>query len=363
MERLEVDYILGRRDDEMNGMHRYAGEIITHAAREVDGRLIDYRAGLGATTLKRLVGLFYYPFVVSRAKRKGSVKHVCSHIQAHLLNYMGMSPSVVTCYDIYPFLQKEYPLSDRTMVRMGLRGMLKADRIITISRFSRDEIARATGFPRERIEVTYLGVDHERYRPLPEAASLPPMYAPPVGMKTILYVGSEQPRKNLPLLLRAFACVKKERKDVVLLKVGRPQWKGAREELVDLARRLGLRDDVLFFDYVPEESLPVFYNAADLFVFPSRYEGFGLPPLEAMACGCPVVTSNAASLPGVVGEAGMMVDPDDDAGLVSAICKVLEDDGLRGELKERGCEQARRFRWEETARETIAVYRKVLREV
>lgn len=357
MQRLGVDYILGRRTDEMTGMHRYAREIIAHGEAEVDGRFIDHDIGIPVSALERLPGLLVYPFVVARREREGSIKHFCSHIQAHLLNYMNLRPSVVTCYDIYPYLQDRYPFMDKSMVKMGVRGMLKADRIIAISRFSREEIIRVLDYPRERVRAIYLGVDRDFYRPLPRDMSVAERYKVPAAKRIILYVGSEQPRKNLPVLLRAFAALSKERGDVTLLKVGSPQWKGGRGELVGLIERLGLRDDVIFADYVPERDLPALYNIADVFAFPSRYEGFGLPPLEAMACGCPVVASNSSSLPEVMGEAGIMVNPDDVEGLAQAISKVLENQALREELIAKGLERAERFSWEKTSRETIEVYK------
>jgi glycosyltransferase involved in cell wall biosynthesis len=360
MDKLKVDYILGKRSAEVNGIYRYAWEIIKNGQEAVDGSFIDYNPKMQLPVINKSPALLVYPLVVTRRIRKDSIKHLCSHIQAHLLNYLKLEPSVVTCFDIYPFLQDQYPFMDRNMVKLGLRGMLKADRIITISEYSGEEIAQALGYPREKIRVTHLGVDHRRFRPLPRDASLRERYAVPAGKRIILYVGSEQPRKNVLTLIEAFATVKRDCANVVLLKVGRPQWKTARQELEELIRRLGLRDDVIFIDYLPEEELPALYNSADLFAFPSVYEGFGLPPLEAMACGCPVVSSNTSSLPEVVGEAGIMVDPHDTDGLASAMCEVLSSDDLGEELIRKGLEQARKFNWEKTANETIMVYKEIM---
>jgi glycosyltransferase involved in cell wall biosynthesis len=362
MQTLKVDYILGRRTDEMTGMRRYAREIIERGGSEVDSRFIDHDIDMRIPDLQRIPGLFFYPFIVAREKREGSIKHLCSHIQAHLLNYMRLRPSVVTCYDIYPFLQERYPFVDKSMVKLGIRGMLKADRIIAISRFSREEITRTLDYPRERVRVIYLGVDQESYRPLPRNTSVAEKYGVPADRRIVLYVGSEQPRKNLTVLMQAFAAVRKEVKDAILLKVGRPQWKGAREGLRARIEHLGLDDDVLFIDYIDEIDLPALYNLADVFAFPSRYEGFGLPPLEAMACGCPVVASGTSSLPEVIGEAGITVNPDDAEGLADAICRVLDDGRLRSSMIAAGLEQAKRFSWEATSRETIAVYRELLEE-
>lgn len=141
-----------------------------------------------------------------------------------------------------------------------------------------------------------------------------------------------------------------------MLKIGNPQWPKAREKLEKLIKELNLKEDVIFLGYVPTEELPKFYNAADLFVYPSLYAGFGLPPLEAMACGTPVITSNLSSLPEVVGNAGIMINPYDKNQLVKAMYKVLTDKNLRENLIKKGLERAKIFNWEKAARETLRVY-------
>jgi glycosyltransferase involved in cell wall biosynthesis len=150
--------------------------------------------------------------------------------------------------------------------------------------------------------------------------------------------------------------------NVKLIKVGSPEYLGHLEQLKQLTYELSLEGSVLFLDHPPEEDLVALYNLAALFVFPSLYEGFGLPPLEAMACGTPVVCSHAASLPEVVGDAALMVDPYDVDGLAAAMERVLRDADLRQDLRERGLARASQFTWERTARQTVAVYREVLCE-
>ena len=139
---------------------------------------------------------------------------------------------------------------------------------------------------------------------------------------------------------------------------GPRKWKYAR--ILQAVEELELEAHTIFTGYIPDEDLPAIYSGADLFVFPSLYEGFGLPPLEAMACGTPVVCSNAASLPEVVGDAAIMVDPYDVEGLAQAMRRVLADRDLQEDLRQRGLERAKLFSWEKTARETMQVYEKVL---
>jgi glycosyltransferase involved in cell wall biosynthesis len=170
-------------------------------------------------------------------------------------------------------------------------------------------------------------------------------------------VGTKEPRKNLDRLLRAYLelpeWLKKEFKIVL---VGPKGWgEGYSTDVFEK-----IRDHIVVIDYVDVDTLAYIYSLASLFVFPSLYEGFGLPPLEAMACGCPVVVSNAASLPEVCGEAGFYVDPNDVSSIADGICKVLTDSELRRGLVEKGLERARLFSWEKTAKETLEIFSQVL---
>jgi glycosyltransferase involved in cell wall biosynthesis len=175
----------------------------------------------------------------------------------------------------------------------------------------------------------------------------------------ILFVGTIEPRKNIARLLRAFARAKRAaRLPHRLVLIGARGWKYA--EVDQTIVQENLASDVLFVGYVPQEELPYWYQAADLFVYPSLYEGFGMPPLDAMASGTPVVTSNAASLPEVVGNAALQVSPTDETALSEAIIRALTDNALRAEMIARGLEQAARFSWTRAARETTALYRAVL---
>jgi glycosyltransferase involved in cell wall biosynthesis len=159
-------------------------------------------------------------------------------------------------------------------------------------------------------------------------------------------------------LLRAYATIKREISHTLVI-VG-PKIYGGKTELSKLIKNLNLEDDVIFTGYVADEDLPAFYNGASIFVFPSLYEGFGLPPLEAMACGTPVITSNRASLPEAVGDAGIMVDPDDIEGLAKAMVKLTTDEELRQTMIKRGLERVKLFSPEKAAAATIEVYREVL---
>lgn len=229
--------------------------------------------------------------------------------------------------------------------------------IMTNSRHSQADIARFLQLPPARIDV----IPHAaaRFSPVPDGRARAAVLArygitPPF----ILYLGGINARKNIARLFEAYARLREHHPDVTLVVGGKRQWQtGAIDATF---KRLALEDKVHFTGYVADADLPALYSAAAVFVFPSLYEGFGLPPLEAMSCGTPVVTSNVSSLPEVVGEAALTVDPYDVGALAAAIERALTDAALRAELRRRGFEQAKQFTWERTARETVAAYQRVL---
>jgi glycosyltransferase involved in cell wall biosynthesis len=235
----------------------------------------------------------------------------------------------------------------------------RAEAIIAISDFTRREIVEVLGLPAERVDVIPLGVSGRFFAP-PSAEELADLRRR-LGLERefILHVGVLSPRKNLVRLMHAY---RRLRADGLiahqLILAGSRGWRD--EEIV---REAGAIDpsgqDIRLIGQVADGDLPALYHLAELFVFPSLYEGFGIPPLEAMARGTPVVSSNAAALPEVVGDAAELVDPLDEVGLAEAIKRVLTNASRREELTIRGRERAARFSWEQTARRTLAVYERV----
>jgi glycosyltransferase involved in cell wall biosynthesis len=230
-----------------------------------------------------------------------------------------------------------------------------ADVILTYSEHTRQDVAQTFGFPAERIHAVPLA-HGERFRPLPDRQALAAGLARfgLDGQRYVLTVGTLEPRKNHALLLRAFA--RMVRADPALphqlVLAGARGWHD--QSIFDLVGELGLRERVVFPGH--SDPLEVLYNGADVFVYPSFFEGFGLPPLEAMACGTPVITSNSSSLPEIVGDAGLQIDPHDEAGLCEALGGLLHDPARRGRLAEAGLEWASQFSWEKTAAETLCAY-------
>jgi glycosyltransferase involved in cell wall biosynthesis len=210
--------------------------------------------------------------------------------------------------------------------------------------------------PEEYVDVTYPAVD-DRYRRLPDAEVEAFRVARKLPEAFVFAVGTLEPRKNLAGLLQAYARLRKPRPPLYL--AGGAGWRFS--PIFDTVRQLDLADSVHFLGFVPEDELPLWYNAARLFAYPSLYEGFGLPVLEAMACGTPVITSTAASLPEVGGKAAVLVPPQDTDRMAQEMERVLDDPQLRMEMRAAGRIQATRFSWRALTDQTVASYRQAAR--
>jgi glycosyltransferase involved in cell wall biosynthesis len=276
------------------------------------------------------------------------------HSAYYIMPYLLPVPAIVTLEDVLPLIRlEEIPNQGRRLLYRALNLLAgrRAAHILTISHSACADLQRLFGFPPEKITVAHLAADrhfrpvsHSEVVSMRERLDLPVHYA--------LYVGSNKPHKNLVRLVQAWAYVKTE---AVMVLAG--HWDARYPEAERKVEELGLQKRVLFRHNVSHADLPSLYAGAKLFVFPSTYEGFGLPPLEAMACGSPVVCANVSSLPEVVGDAAVLFDPLDVQALASSITRVLEDSGLRDTLRVQGIARAQNFTWEQTARETLKVYR------
>jgi len=265
---------------------------------------------------------------------------------------------IITVHDLIQILfpKEVKPLVHLIQKTMLPRTLKTADMVIVVSHSTKYDLIKYLKIPENKIKVIYHGVN-KNYKPLSdnEIKNIRRKYN--LKYPFILYVGGIGGQKNIPTLIKAFYKIKKLGVPYKLVLTGKKRWKY--REIFKLVDKLNLQKDVIFTGYVPEGDLPALYNAADLFVYPSLYEGFGLPPLEAMACGTPVITSNTSSLPEVVGDAGIMVDPYDVDGLAKAMYEVLTNDGLREELRKRGLKRAKLFNWKKCAEEHLRVYEEV----
>lgn len=261
---------------------------------------------------------------------------------------------VVTIHDLTPLLFPQWHTREVRGYANELRRTIhQQDLILTISDATKQDLERCLEVPASRIRVIPLAAAEMFRPPTPEEIR---------GVRTrlglqrpyVLHTGTLEPRKNLVRLLEAFSRTTDDH-DLVL--VGTKGWLS--EDIHASIERLKLSERVRITGYVDSADLPAVYAGADVFCYPSMYEGFGLPPLEAMACGTPVITSQVSSLPEVVGDAALLIDPHDVESLSESLNRLLSDQALQKELRQRGLARAKRFSWERTARETASAYREV----
>jgi glycosyltransferase involved in cell wall biosynthesis len=367
--------LLVSRYKRMIGLARYTSELRKHLSQGgVDFSVVEpalppllKAADCVLRPLGYDLGTFLNVYPVSAPLSRDAVKHFTTQMMGSLFSFQpGLKKVVVTVCDIVPYMMRDDPQQnvyhgyyERWFDGLAMRNIRRADRIVTISSFTAQMLVEHLGCQIGKIRVALLGVDHDLFHPVAVPLEFHVRFGLEPGWRYLLYVGSENPRKNLPRLIQAIEIVKRTIPNVKLIKVGMHDYAHSFERLKDQIHTAGLADNVLFVDHVSQEDLICFYSVADLFVFPSLYEGFGLPPLEAMACGAAVISSNASSLSEVVGDSAILVDPYDVDGWASAIIRVLEDEPLRLELKERGLARAGQFTWERTVRETISVYKEL----
>lgn len=276
-------------------------------------------------------------------------------------------PYVMTVHDMLEHMSRAREQSGfwRSMhFQLTARVLRKAARIFAVSNFTKSEIEKLFGIPSRRIEVVYNAIDERFLRGHASAADrelIANRYQ--VTYPFLLYAGRVSPHKNVVRMIEAFSALKTELEkedafpNLKLIIIGDDL--SGNPDLRRTVVRSGVKNDVRFLGFVPIEVLRIFYDEAKIFVFPSLYEGFGLPPLEAMAHGTPVVTSNVSSLPEVVGNAAVLVNPENVFEIMRALHRVLLDQTLRDRLKERSYLQAAKFSWEESVRRILEVYRQV----
>lgn len=286
----------------------------------------------------------YTAYTRAARGQQGDVNHILDHSYAHLLEGLEAHRTVVTCHDIAPLAQNEGRGLTRRLWEAAFRQMQNASQIITISHATREAILRLSAIAPERLTPIWYGVGSE-FAPQP--------YLQPASAPLLAHIGSCASRKNVEAIIHALPSLRDI--GVKWTQVG-GSFTPAQRKLI---ARLEVHDLVQQIPPVFGSELSLWYHRATVLVFPSIYEGFGLPVLEAMASGTPVICSNVSSLPEVAGDAALLVDPHDTRALVAAIRRVLGDESLRRQLVEHGLARARTFTWEQTARETLAVYQRV----
>lgn len=274
----------------------------------------------------------------------------------------GGQKTVVTIHDITyevepAWFHPKERLKMRTLTKLAAR---RADKIISVSEATKCDVVRFYGVEPDKVKVIYEANDPS-FKLVKDEAKLGEIKSKyDLSDKFVLYVGSIFARRNIPRLLEALKAVAEKVPTVKLMIIGEDRAYPS-QNIGERIKRLGLGNRVVWLDYVPEDDLILLYNVADLFAYPSSYEGFGLPILEAMACGTPVITANLSSLPEVAGDSALYVDPTSVSEMASAMVKVLTGEQIAESLSQRGLQRANSFSWREAAQETLQLFEDLLR--
>lgn len=326
----------------------------------------------GRTTFKQQ---FVYPFALSRDNgTKFNTVHFPAHMDAPA---WGLKRYLITVLDLIPLVCSDLYSAGRSGMRyyfarwLERKAITNASLVLTISENTARDVNRLLGVPEERIIVTYLGVDKRFFDAAierPQAEELRIVYGIPLARPILLYVGGIDPRKNYSGLLKSMQYISEHfsarspAERPVLVMAGRIDSDREYPNLLNLISKYNLKDNVVLPGFMPDEELLSLYAMSSVFLFPSLYEGFGLPPLEAMAAGVPVVSSNTSSLPEVLGEAAVLVSPKDSEVFAKEVCAILQNDEHAERLSQAGRVQARRFSWDKTGAATVSAYERLWRE-
>lgn len=361
---INAHLLSGRDGYRRAGIHHYIAQVLRHVEQtaELDytiftrfpepwGRPDMHTIPTRWPTEKRSVRILWEQVAWPLGVRQQQVDLM--HSMAFVTPLWSPCPAIVTVYDLsflhfperFPALQRFY-LTSQTR-----RSCRAARRVVAISESGRDDIHRFFGVPLEKIGVVRPGVDTS-YTPRPQSEIDTFRAQHSLPEKFVLHVGTLQPRKNIPTLIEAMAQL---RSPTPLVLVGGKGW--LYDEIFARVERLGLSGRVHFTGYVPDEELPLWYNAATLLAFPSVYEGFGMPVVEAMACGTPVVAANTSSIPEAAGEAALLFEPHDVAALANHIESVVGNPSLAVTMGERGRLQAQQFSWIRSGRDMTQIYK------
>jgi glycosyltransferase involved in cell wall biosynthesis len=354
------------------GIHQYIYNILSHLPNvdesfsytvllnhhlEMNLPRVEERIGM-LNTNKPLKRILWEQLIQPFALRR--VKPSLYHAMAFVIPVAMPCPSVVTVYDLSFMRFPEVLTTFRRnyLQRFTRSSCERATRIIAISESTAQDIVEFWGIPREKIDVTLLGVSPE-FHPLPEDKIEAFRIKKGLPKRFLFFVGTLEPRKNLPMLIRAYGNLPQDMRDEVHLVLGGGKgW--LYDEIFETIERLHLGDRVHTPGYIPAEDLALWYNAADALVYPTVYEGFGFPVIEAMACGKPVLASDSSSLPEVVGNVGILLPPDDESAWTQALSKIILSDQWRADQKSSLEAWAGQFTWQRTARQTIESYQKAL---
>jgi glycosyltransferase involved in cell wall biosynthesis len=366
---IKLGLITGDLKKNKTGIGTYTFQLIENIKTEVDITLIKHPQGDDVPECSSLISSFppgNFSHILWSQGLSLKKKQLRSFDIIHNPAQYPVSPSikskyVITIHDLIPILYPEYvgsiySLQAKYFYPLAIKH---ASKIITDSNHTKNDIIRLYNVPENKIEVIYPGVSNH-FKPASREEKNKVLQKYNLIYPFILFVGAIEPKKNIDLLIKAFYICQKKNMNLHLVIAGKKAWKY--ETIFNLIDTLNIHCKIHILNFVPYEDLPALYSSAEVFVFPSRYEGFGLPPLEAMQCGVPVITSNVSSLPEIVGEGGIMVSPDNYEMLAEAILKVTSDTHVRSQASIYSLSRAKLFSWKETGEKTIKVYNSVLEE-
>ena len=357
---MRVEFVSPYNHSPQTGIGRYVHTLMKRLRQEVDVSIGEPRF---LPLTNRFSSMRNLPVGIKNHVQ-GSIVHFPQIMGCAMMLWRPYYPSVATVHDLGVLeLPEEWEMLDliaRQLLRASLTGLKRVDLIVADSEFTRQGVIKHLNIPPERVVTIYPGIDHKVFHPIENARrkllQRYPELQPHAASPWLLYVGSELPRKNVGTLLRALALLQRAIPDVRLLKVGSAGGDVYRRKTLRVVKGLGLDGHIIFFDQVPEQDLPIFYSAVDLFVTASKLEGFGFPVLEAMACGTPVVCSSTTALAEIAGGAAILVEPEDHLSLYKSIRDGLLDEPLSMTLKQKGISRASEFDWEITPRLLLDVY-------
>lgn len=338
-----IHWNTSRINSPMSGIRKYEDELFKNMVKIIQKENIDIEIRRILRDENKLLGSTVVSWFLKYRCKNTDLIHATSQVIAPVIYLRRPKRFIVTVHDLTPML---YPttirdLSTKLQWILTPRALKKVDKIISISNFTKSEIMRLLGIDGEKIIVIYQGVDHSLYKPL-NKENCKKYFGLNPEEKHILYVASNDEHKRVDLAKAVFEEIKKCRDDVKMIKAGYSE-KLEGEGIINMG-------------WIDEKDMPKLYNSADVYLHTSEYEGFGLPILEAMACGVPVVASNKASIPEIVGNAGILIDLDDNCvkEFAESILKILD---RNINMDKRALERSMEFSWEKTARETLEVYK------
>ncbi len=374
-QKIKVNFILSHKseiyikDSTPNGERRlFDDEFRKALENKVDLNIIHLYKPFNAKTrfTQNIANVLYHLknfFTVKRKADPKAISHIFFGEEASILRFLPLKKTVVTCLDIIPIsypanLSRAYRLFYKTCVK----GLKKADKILTVSEHTKKDLVKYLGIDPAKIRTAYWGIN-KTFRPNQNTESFCEKYSLDRTKKFIVSVGAlDSPRKNLSALIKVMPRILKEIPDAELVIAGykndatRSPLTDTGSPITSFIKSEGLEQKIHLLEKIPDEDLCLLYNLANVFVFPTLYEGFGLPPVEAMCCGAPVIASNNSSLPEAVGTAGILINPQNEEELSSTIIKVLRDEKLRRHMIEKGFRHVKKFSWSDYAQTLYETY-------